>query len=243
MRNKLMSVCKAGVLLGLGVVQLNLPLSGSDAPNPEAEIMIVENFISQDVANDLMRFYDFHKTQIRADTDNGFGIGEVSDGVVRSACFDIVDRVIDLIQENYVHYAKKIELDHGGFFARIPPNYASYHNDNSYFDCPVHGKDQGRLRTTCDQTCPGSKFVPNHTGWREYTALLYLNDDFEGGEIVFEDGPCNKFYKKAITIKAGMLVLSPDGPNFYHEVLPMRKGKRYSFHLWFTSDPYHFIRR
>lgn len=79
--------------------------------------------------------------------------------------------------------------------------------------------------------------MSNHTHWREYTALLYLNEDFEGGEILFEDGPCNRLYKKVIPIRAGMLVIAPNGKDFYHELFPIGSGKRYSLHLWYTSDP------
>jgi hypothetical protein len=112
-------------------------------------------------------------------------------------------------------------------------NFPSLLADNIAFSCPIHGKDQDKLRRTCDGNCPGASFVPNHTYWREYTALLYLNDDFEGGEILFEDGPCNKLYQKIIPIKAHMLVLAPNGPHFYHEVFPIKSGKRYSLHIWY----------
>ncbi len=209
--------------------------------SPEDEIIIIENFVSNEVADTLIRYFVSHKPQLNNYTDNQVSLGEIASPPIRKLFFSLVHQVIGLIQEKYSIGGKKIWLDHGALFGRIPPNFAPYHSDNTYFYCPTHGTNQTVLRRVCNQMCPGSQFVPNHTGWREYTALLYLNDDFTGGEIAFEDGPCNKLYKKFIPIRKALLVLSPNGPNFYHEVLPMRQGTRYSMHLWFTSDPRHFF--
>ncbi len=149
----------------------------------------------------------------------------------------ISSQILKVMEQTYHLAAGKYHIDHGALYARIAGNFCAYHADNVYFDCPIHGKNQSRLRVICNGECPGARLVPNHTYWREYTALLYLNEDFEGGEILFEDGPCNRLYKKVIPIRAGMLVIAPNGKNFYHEVFPIRSGKRYSLHLWYTSDP------
>jgi hypothetical protein len=136
---------------------------------------------------------------------------------------------------------KTYYLDHAGLYSRIKGNFCPYHADNITFSCPTHGKCQQELRARCPGTCLGAKFIPNHTPWRDYTALIYLNDNFEGGEISFEDGPQNKLYKKTIPIEACQLVLAPNGNHFYHEVFLIRKGTRYSLHLWYTADPRHAL--
>jgi len=148
---------------------------------------------------------------------------------------EISTKVIEVIGDSSYH------VDHGGLYARIRGNYCPYHADNISFFCPIHGKNQQELRSSCPGNCPGSQYIPNHTPWREYTALIYLNDDFQGGEIAFEDGPCNQIYQKVIPIEAYMLVLAPNGPHFYHEVYPIKQGKRHSLHLWYTRDPSHYL--
>jgi len=205
--------------------------------SPESQIIILENFISADTANALIRHFDAEKKNLTSYSDNEFSLGSISNPHIRKIILNISNRVLQLMRQNYALEGRNYILDHGGLYARIPKNFCTYHTDNLYFECPLHGKDQGRLRTICPGNCPGSKYVPNHTYWREYTALVYLNDGFTGGELAFEDGPHNRIYKKVIPIHANMLVLAPNGPNFYHEVYPIQNGRRYSLHLWFTSDP------
>lgn len=53
------------------------------------------------------------------------------------------------------------------------------------------------------------------------SAVLYLNDDYEGGEINFPE--------QGIKIKplAGSLVIFPSTPPFFHESLPIVSGTKY----------------
>jgi hypothetical protein len=210
------------------------------AVHPESQIVIVDNFISTDIANVLMQYYGAKKQSLNNYSDNEFSLSSIDNPQIKKIIRDISEQVIRLMHHSYPLRGKIYQLDHAGLYSRIAPNYCPYHADNIRFECPIHGKDQQKLRTTCLGNCPGAKFVPNHTPWREYTALIYLNDEFEGGEIAFEDGPHNTQYKKTIPIRANLLVLAPNGPDFYHEVLPIRKGKRYSLHLWITSDSQHW---
>lgn len=206
------------------------------AVHPESQIVIKEDFISTDAAKALIQYYDAEKRNLSNSSDNEFSLSSMNNSQIKKIIRDISEQVIQLMQRSYPLMGKIYQLDHAGLYARIARNHCPYHADNVYFYCPVHGSNQQQLRTICPGDCPGAKFIPNHTSWREYTALIYLNDEFEGGEIAFEDGPQNRQYKKTIPIQANLLVLSPNGPDYYHEVFPIRKGKRHSLHLWFTSD-------
>ncbi len=207
-----------------------------EAQNPESQIVVMENFVNPEVSKQLIRFYDQEKATLNNYTDNQVVFSSGTSLQIRQVISSISKEILKVMKQKYGLDIKKYHIDHCALYARIAGNHCPYHADNVYFECPLHGKDQSRLRTTCKGTCSGAKFVPNHTDWREYTALLYLNEDFEGGEILFEDGPHNKFYKKIIPIKANMLVIAPNGPHFYHEVFRIKKGKRYSLHIWYTSD-------
>jgi hypothetical protein len=209
--------------------------------HPENQIIVVENFISTDVAKALIQYYDAEKRNLNNGSDNEFSLSSMDNPHIKKIIRDISEQVIQLMHRSYPLMGKNHQLDHAGLYARIVSNYCPYHADNVYFECPTHGRNQQQLRTICSGNCPGAKFVPNHTPWREYTALIYLNDEFEGGEIAFEDGPQNRQYKKTIPIHANLLVLAPNGSDFYHEVFPIRKGKRYSLHLWITSDSRHWL--
>ena len=209
----------------------------ANTPSPEDQIRIIENFISPNVSKKIQQFYIKTQKNLSSSTDNQLSLVNISNPATQKMIQQISDQVLDLLSQ--IHPQKNFYLDHAGLYGRIVGNFCPYHSDNCYFSCPIHGEDQSFLRAHCKGKCPGSLFKPNHTYWREYTALIYLNDDFEGGEILFEDGPCNKLYKKIIPIQAQMLILAPNGSNFYHEVFPIRKGTRYSIHLWYTSDPKH----
>ncbi|MBS0604564.1 MAG: 2OG-Fe(II) oxygenase [Verrucomicrobia bacterium] len=215
------------------------PLCCAAPPHPESQIIILENFISPEAARALIQFYDAEKRNLNNSSDNELALSSIYNSYIRNIISEISSRVLQVMRQNYPLMGKNYHVDHGGLYSRIVGNYCPYHADNISFDCPIHGRNQGQLRTTCNGQCPGARFVPNHTWWREYTALIYLNEGFEGGEIAFEDGPFNRIYKKVVPIRANMLVLAPNGSNFYHEVFPIRSGKRYSLHLWYTSDPNH----
>ena len=74
------------------------------------------------------------------------------------------------------------------------------------------------------------RWVPNHTPQRDYTGLVYLNDNFTGGELVFPDRDV------VIIPKPGLLVGFPSNHKFVHAVPKVLSGKRYSLLVWFTVN-------
>ncbi|XP_028261975.1 prolyl 3-hydroxylase 1 isoform X2 [Parambassis ranga] len=73
---------------------------------------------------------------------------------------------------------------------------------------------------------------------RDYSAILYLNDDFEGGEFIF-----TKLDAKTVTAevhpKCGRVVGFGAGKENPHGVKAVTKGQRCAVALWFTLDPAH----
>ena len=62
-------------------------------------------------------------------------------------------------------------------------------------------------------------------GYPQVTVLLYLNDDYEGGELILcED--------KKINTKKGDLLMFPSNFLYPHEITPVTKGSRYSYVSW-----------
>jgi hypothetical protein len=71
---------------------------------------------------------------------------------------------------------------------------------------------------------------PNYCGWRDYSGVLYLNDDFVGGETFFpKHGPL--FIKP----KKGKFALYPSGLEYSHGVSTV-VGTRYTMPIWFTKN-------
>jgi hypothetical protein len=80
------------------------------------------------------------------------------------------------------------------------------------------------------------RWVPNHTPWREHTAMLYLNTsavDYEGGLLRFPT------IRQEIVPQVGLLVSFPCGQQYEHEVTAVQQGCRYAISIWFTRDPDH----
>jgi hypothetical protein len=63
----------------------------------------------------------------------------------------------------------------------------------------------------------------------DIATLVYLNDNYEGGDIYF---PEHDMYIKP---DQGDLVCFPDNPGYIHGVMPITSGIRYTLPRWFTS--------
>jgi predicted 2-oxoglutarate/Fe(II)-dependent dioxygenase YbiX len=80
------------------------------------------------------------------------------------------------------------------------------------------------------------RWVPNHTAWRSYSAIVYLNDgevDFSGGVLSFPD------HHLTVVPRAGKLIGFPSGHEFSHAVSEVTLGRRYTIAVWVTQDPRH----
>lgn len=67
------------------------------------------------------------------------------------------------------------------------------------------------------------------------SSILYINDDYSGGEIVF------KQYNYSIKPKSGSLVLFPGNKYYAHSVNKIISGNRYTSPFWFkyTGSDFH----
>ena len=73
------------------------------------------------------------------------------------------------------------------------------------------------------------EWIPNHTPTRFCTTILYLNDNFEGGETHFP------YFDVQCTPKAGTLLVFKSDYPCEHGVRPV-EGARYNLAAWFASE-------
>ncbi|XP_054473034.1 prolyl 3-hydroxylase 1 [Anoplopoma fimbria] len=73
---------------------------------------------------------------------------------------------------------------------------------------------------------------------RDYSAILYLNDDFEGGEFIFTELDA-KTVTAEVRPQCGRMVGFGAGRENPHGVRAVTKGQRCAVALWFTLDPAH----
>jgi len=67
---------------------------------------------------------------------------------------------------------------------------------------------------------------------RVLSVLLYLNDDYEGGEIEFTHS------KIKFKPKSGSVLFFPSNFLYVHEVYPVTKGPRYALPNWYHNIPF-----
>ncbi|XP_038672064.1 prolyl 3-hydroxylase 2 [Scyliorhinus canicula] len=79
------------------------------------------------------------------------------------------------------------------------------------------------------------KEPPAYT-FRDYSAILYLNGDFDGGEFIFTEIDA-KTITAAVKPECGRLVGFSSGEENPHGVKAVTKGQRCAVALWFTLDP------
>ena len=72
-----------------------------------------------------------------------------------------------------------------------------------------------------------------YCGWRDYSSILYLNHDYEGGETIF------KHQQQRQPPMQGTAILFPATYGYTHGVAKVEKGTRYTISSWFTQDPEH----
>lgn len=64
---------------------------------------------------------------------------------------------------------------------------------------------------------------------RDFSFILFLNDDYEGGHLTFPD------FNLTVPPKAGRMVVFPPDARFMHRVLPVTQGERYQMLGWLSA--------
>ena len=106
--------------------------------------------------------------------------------------------------------------------------YMRIYKQESFLDYHIDGEDEsgdgplplGRYSDSIDQCVT----------LIEYSANIYLNDDYEGGELVF---PKLNFSVKP---KAGQLIMFPSGAEYAHSVNRINLGERRTVVAFYTTD-------
>lgn len=80
-----------------------------------------------------------------------------------------------------------------------------------------------QMRLHCDHI--HNMFDGNIKGIPTLSILGSLNDDYEGGELIFWE-------QEKIELKAGQIMIFPSNFMYPHKVLPVTKGTRYSYVSW-----------
>jgi 2OG-Fe(II) oxygenase superfamily len=141
---------------------------------------------------------------------------------------EIQDRAVTLVQEQFPELGK-LKVNWCGVSAQTAPFV--YHADCEYPEVESE-RDLGMPEATGYNTYkkPTSKWIPNYVPTRVYTSVIYLNDNFNGGETIMPD---HAFDVKPVN---GLLFGFPCDRNYVHGVRPTTNGIRYAFTSWYEKD-------
>lgn len=79
----------------------------------------------------------------------------------------------------------------------------------------------------------GNKDDYFHYDVSDFSIIIYLNDDFTGGELEYQNSNIKPEIKKFTPVKNSAVLMSK---NVLHRVLPVLDGKRYSMVNFFDFD-------
>jgi len=96
--------------------------------------------------------------------------------------------------------------------------------------------NNGHFRSHSDSAYFDSGGVFQYTSPRRiFTSISYLNDDFEGGELVLNSIVDDAGNPITIKPEKGMMIVFPSDVRFMHEVKPVLKGVRCAIVAWFNA--------
>lgn len=184
-------------------------------------ILIVQNFMGASFCDALVKECDAvigERHALGKKQDDGTVKPVVNDSRSSEAIFpkDVKTDIIGLVRQAFQtaiepHYRVKIE----------------------WFESPeiLRYKAGGQYTTHSD----AHNWLADEHKWcrvldRDLSILLYINNDFEGGKLVFPN--CDF----SITPSRGMLVAFPSDWRYLHAALPVRSGTRYAIVSWAAAN-------
>lgn len=174
--------------------------------------IVINDFLNQDEVNYLLQYsqdsqelYNSHQSSCEFWNKRCIYFHSIPNKKVQDLVFELTIEMRDIIKSH------------------------SIISTNIYAEYPqfVKWEPGWELTPHCDN-CEPDGITPNATPWRSHGGVIYLNDDFEGGEI---------FYPKLnleVRPKPGMMVIHPAGVDYLHGIKKVTKGIRHTISVFFT---------
>jgi hypothetical protein len=177
-------------------------------------IIQLADAVSAEDCRRLMTMYDRHVHLTRARDQTGFPVVYWPQFRDASEPDEIVPRLVEVCLRNIGNQLRPGEPLYPETVIVTALGVGGYHT---------------RHADNCRQNEQGD-WVANHTPQRDVSAIYYLNDEFDGGEIVFD------LQQLMVKPRRGLLLAFPSDADHVHEVLPVRSGVRYTMAIWFTAQ-------
>lgn len=197
-----------------------------------SNLHIIDNYMAQEDVSTLLEF-----CRAFSDWDNMYDrCPDLSNVDISGRYAEDIEKMHAAQNQSYVHhlvheYQRKIEEYASVAYGR---SLISYHNmhlrkysegdsfDEHYDSEALSGGKVQRLpRYTSSDKVPSALI--------EIAVNMYLNDEYEGGELYFPD------YDLSIKPKPGQLIMFPGGHEYRHGVRVVTSGSRYTMASFLTT--------
>jgi len=203
------------------VWQMEFDRTPMPSPYNDLPFLIFEELVPKDECKQVIE--SFKKSDFKARLRGG-GLNEA---MRKTTLLEVTSKAREIFEGAIQKVKEQIERFYNISLFGGSQIQALYYKDGGFYHC--HADNASRLEK--DGTLVGYKIIAPK---RKVTTLLFLNDDFEGGELEF----CHLRYfdgsKVIIEPKAGSLVSFASHPIFAHEVKPV-KGERYALVKWWEG--------
>ena len=176
--------------------------------------IVIEDFLNHDELNYLLQYsqnsqelYNAHQSSVEFWNKRSIYYNSISSRRVQNLVVDSAIRMRDII--NYNDTCTNLLYAEYPQFAKWDPGW----------ELPPH----------CDN-CEPDGITPNTSPWRSHGGVIYLNDNFEGGEIFYPK------LNKEIKPKPGMMVIHPAGLPYLHGIKKVSVRVRHTISVFFTYD-------
>ena len=182
------------------------------------DYLVIENYLSDEDCQHLINYFHENVNQNSRNVNSVYNgrviyyetlpVSEPVRALMKLIHDDCARRLTEFYQESETIYPEASHL------VKWPPGTSlGDHADNAY----ANGD-------------------PNYVSWRSHSAVLYLNDDFEGGEFYFQKNRQVDQKEGVIHPKKGLLITFRGGLSHIHGVLQVKSGLRMTFPMWFTQN-------
>ena len=175
---------------------------------PSDHIIIIDNFISSEICDSIVKEIESKATidELKMNSDTNVKC--------KSIPRDINDKLVSspFVNNQFVNLAKKINLEYGINIQSI--------------NIPNYRKIYGNTRIHVDGVSDGL----GKTDKRTLSAIVSLNNDYEGGEIVFP------IQNREIKLEKGQIILFPPYWTHPHYTNDLKNETfRYTINSWFLE--------
>ena len=175
---------------------------------PSDHIIIIDNFISSEICDSIVKEIESKATidELKMNSDTNVKC--------KSIPRDINDKLVSspFVNNQFVNLAKKINLEYGINIQSI--------------NIPNYRKIYGNTRIHVDGVSDGL----GKTDKRTLSAIVSLNNDYEGGEIVFP------IQNREIKLEKGQIILFPPYWTHPHYTNDLKNDTfRYTINSWFLE--------